>query len=107
MQILNFFFAQLTCAINRNLRHGAGAIQSNEGNQIIEAVNFRKACGITHSRTFQLEHANGFASRQHFKRLGIVEQNLLNIKVRRPGTNEFLRLVDDRECFETEKVELY
>ena len=53
--------AELARAINRDIRHRAGAIERHQGDQVLEAVGLHLHQRLAHARAFHLEHADGLA----------------------------------------------
>ena len=107
MEIFNLLFAELARAIGRNIRHGAWAVERHQRNQVFKPVSPHLAYRIAHAGTFQLEHADCVALREHVVRRPIIQRNFCDIKIRPPQMNKLQGLVDNRKGFQSEKVEFY
>ena len=65
MQIFRLLVAVLAGAIGRNVSHGTGTIQRHQRNDVLEAVGPHIDQRAPHALTFNLEHADHIAARQH------------------------------------------
>jgi hypothetical protein len=76
MQIFDALFAELTRAIDGDVRHRPRPIQRDERDEVLEPVGAHIHQRLAHARAFHLEHADYFAAPQHFIGLGVVERDL-------------------------------
>ena len=89
MQIVGTLMAELARAIGRNIRHRAGTIERHQHDQVLETVRPHVDQRAPHALTFNLEHADGFAARQHLVGLGVVERQVRQIDIDAAAFDEF------------------
>ena len=53
--------------------HGAGTVEGHHGDDVFQPLRLEVFQGLSHSRGFQLEHAEGPALRQELVGLGVIE----------------------------------
>ena len=87
-----------------NTVHGSRPIQRNHSGDVLNAFRFQPHANPGHSRTFQLEHAGGFARGEHFKHLGVIVRHRFNAELRLLFPHQFHRIVQNRQVPQTQKV---
>ena len=107
MGVVNFFPAELARAVNGNVGHRAGAIERDEGDQVLEPVGAHLDERLAHAPAFHLEHPDCLAAPQHFVGLGVIERNLAEIDRDPAPGDEVNRPLEDRQRLQAQKVELH
>ena len=97
MQIIGALVAELARAIGRDIRHRARPVERHQHDQILETVGAHVDQRPAHALTFNLEHADGFAARQHFVGLGVVERQVGEIEVDAAPAHQLDRVIEHGE----------
>src|SRR5690349_5385148 len=100
MHVLDGLTTKLPCAIERNIGHGAWAVERYERDQVLETISAHLAYRIAHARAFQLEHAHRVALSQNSEGRFVIERDLVGIEIRDALADKALRLVDYGERLE-------
>ena len=95
----------LSLNILRNEIHGAGAVQGNPRDNILQAFRLQFFHKISHSAAFQLEHPICFSLTQHFINLFIFIINVVNIQFHALVLFRQLHcILDNRQGSKSQKV---
>ena len=85
----------------------AGSIESDQSNKIAELFRRKFDQQFAHAGTFQLENTLGVATAEQIKGLGIIHGDGVDIEIDADiFFDMFEGLIDYRQGFQTEKVEL-
>ena len=107
MQIFRLFVAMLARAIGRNVRHRTRPIQRDQRDDVLEAVGPHVDQRAPHALTFNLEHADHVAARQHLVAWRIVERQRRQIELDTALLQQLHRDVEHRQRLQAEKVEFH
>src|SRR5262249_37330274 len=75
-------------------------------NDVIDAVHIKLLAKIDHSTGLQLKHANRFSSIQKIECVSVIQRDGLKRKFGVKLPDESKRILDNRECLETEEIHL-
>ncbi len=106
VQIFNRRVAALPRAVFGNQVHGAGSVQGHQRHDVFEAVGLEVTRGLLHARRFHLEHRRSLAAGVKGVGLGVVNGNVEDIEGRSAAGDGLHRLLDHREGFQAQKIEL-
>lgn len=85
--------------------HGAGAVEGEDGDDVLYAVGGDLAEGVAHAGGFELEDADGVAAGEELVDFGVVEGQFFGVNFDSVvAFDEGAGFVDDGEVFETEEV---
>ncbi len=107
MQIFRLLLAMFASAIGRNVRHRARAIQRHQRDDVFKTVGAHIDQRAPHALTFQLEHADHIAARQHRKSIRIVERHFWQLDMDVALLEQFHRDVEHGQRLQAEEVELH
>ena len=91
-----------------NQVHRTGAIEGDDGDDVLKPVRPEAGEQVAHAGTFQLENPGGFAGRKELKGFHVVERELFHRErrlVRMCFVDENFRPVDHGQGLEPEEVE--
>lgn len=91
--------------IDRDVFHRAGAIKRHQRDDVLDAVRPHADQRLAHAGTFHLEHADGFAAREHLVGFGIIERNRREIDLDAALGNEIDGDLQHRQRLQAEEVE--
>ena len=107
VNVVGRLLAELHRAIFRDIGHRAGAVERDEGDDVLEAVGAHLDQRLAHAGRFKLEHADSLAAPEHLKGLLVVERDPLHIDVG-PAVGEQLHGGGERrQGLQAEEVELH
>ena len=86
--------------------HGAGPVDGEQVDDVIDLLDGILAAGFDHAAGFQLEHAHGFPAVEQFESFPIFQRNRLDREIRRVPADVLHGLVDDREVLQAEEIHL-
>ena len=98
---------ELACAIDRDIRHRARAVERDERNQVLEAVGLHLDERLAHSGAFHLEHADGFATAQGLVGIRVVERQRGQVDLDAFAGDEIDGRAQHGQRLEAEKIELH
>ena len=81
MVIYNCFRAFFTGDELRNELHGAGAVDGQQSDDVLNGIYAEVAAEVLHPFRFQLEHGNGIAGAQQVIGFGVVQRNFVKIDI--------------------------
>ena len=106
VQVVDLLLAVLTADVGRNVLHWTRTVEGDDGDDVFEAVGTQLAQHVAHPGGFQLENAHGLGPAQHFKHLGIIQRDAVDVEIRLEAADQPLGFGDDSQGLEAEKVEL-
>ncbi len=107
MDIIRLLHAVLARAICRDVRHGAGPIKRDQRDDVFEAIRPHVEERTPHTRTFQLEDADGFRAGQQVVSAFVIEGDRGKIDVDAAPFHQRNGRLQDRERFQAEEIELH
>ena len=99
--------AEFARAIGRDVRHRSRPIERDQHDQVFEAIRTHVDQRTAHAGTFNLEHADGVAARQHLVRFGVVERQGGQIDVDAAPFHQLDREIEHGERRQAEEIELH
>lgn len=84
--------------------HGAGAVEGEEVDDVVDFLDLVFAAGFDHSAGFELEHAHGLAAVEDVEGLLVVEGDFLDAEAADFGADVVDGFLDDGEVFQPEEV---
>ncbi|CEG07881.1 hypothetical protein BN961_01287 [Afipia felis] len=107
MQIFRLFVAMLARAIGRDVRHRTRTIERDQRDDVLETVRAHVDKRAPHALTFNLEHADHVATRQHLVGFLVVERQVRQIDMDVALLQQFHRDIEHRQRLEAEEVEFH
>ena len=86
--------------------HGTGAVEGDDGGDILDALRLEAHANAGHAAGLDLEHAAGLAPGDHLKGLLIVFRDARQRKVRRVGPDHLHRIIQHRQVPKAQEVHL-
>ena len=87
--------------------HRAGAVQRQDGDDVLEAGGLHASQQIAHGAAVELEHAEGVAAREEFVGRRVVERQSVEVEIDPAvGLDVLDRVTDDREVAQPQEVHL-
>src|SRR5262249_56930205 len=107
VQRLDGLAAVLAVHVGIDVVHRTGAVERDDGDDVLEAVWHQLAQGIAHALTFELEYADSVAALE--QRIGgrIVERKLRRVDGDTAPGNQLPRRLDHSKGLQAEEVELH
>ena len=84
--------------------HGAGAVQGDDGGDVLDVLGLQPQAHTGHAGGLHLEHAAGFALGQHIEGGLVVHGNVRQAEIRVVLLDHFHRIVQHRQVPQTQKV---
>ena len=84
--------------------HRAGAVQGDDGGDVLDALRLEAHGDARHARGFELEHAGGPPGGQHLEGGGVVLRYIVHMEIRVRPPDQHRRVLQDREVPQAEKV---
>ena len=107
MNILRFFAAVQAGDVLRDEVHGAGAIERDRSDDVVELMRLHVGQDTAHARTFHLEDAGHFTARQQTVSLWIVQGDVVQRVARAvPFDNQARRFAHDAQRGEAQEIHL-
>ena len=104
--VANFVRLVAVAQVGRDGVHGTGAVQADESDDVFEVLRLQTHEHLLHARRFQLEHALRLALGEHGIRLRVVVIELGDGEVRVLFLDGQLRVSDDRQGAQAQKIHL-
>ncbi len=86
--------------------HGAGAVEGDDGDNILEGGRLKLGNNPAHPSGFQLEHPAGLPGGEHLEHLWVVQRYLLDGEAWVLPPEHLFRVVNDGEVSQAQKVHL-
>ena len=86
--------------------HGPGAVQGDDGGDVLDAPGLESGAHPGDPRALQLEHAGGLAGGEHVEDLGVVLGNVLHPEARLPPAHQPGRVLQHRQVPEAQEIHL-
>ena len=90
--------------VTRNGLHRAGAVERHDCGDVLDGLRPQTGDNVSNARAFQLKYAHGRAFSEHFIGRRVVHVHLFDGEIRRVTADHLLRVRNDREVAQTEKV---
>ncbi len=105
--ILDACRGPLVAGVLRDELHGAGAVQGDQSDEVVQPGGLDLAQRFAHAARFELEHPLGVPLGQHAVGGGVVERDGLDVEVRLPArADDRDGAVDDVQVAQAEEVHL-
>ncbi|MOA05273.1 hypothetical protein D3C78_1248650 [compost metagenome] len=91
--------------IDRDVFHRAGTIKRHQRDDVLDAVWPHADQRLAHAGTFHLEHADGFAARQHLVSFGVIQRDGGKINLDAALGNKIDGYLQHRQRLQAEEVE--
>ena len=86
--------------------HGAGAVERDDGGDVLDVLGPQAHAHAGHARGLHLEHAGGLAGRDHLKGLRVVLRDVRELEVRQALLDHLHRVIQHRQVPQPQEVHL-
>ena len=104
MLVRHLFRVMAALDVARNGLHRSRAVQRHDCGNVLDGLRPQTGDNVSNARAFQLKYAHGRAFSEHFIGRGVAHVQLFDGEIRRVAADHLLRVRDDREVAQTEKV---